>query len=141
MRRAAIVLVSVILLASIYGGLTGLPDLLKTPTLPQRMVGVSAVGYALLAPLVLLAMWRGRAWVQWLALLWATLFIARPSLEILVYQVDRDPASLTGTLATVTVLGVVATTPVLMYARPSSVPMGGLIGNRSRIREGVPQIG
>ena len=116
MRRAAIVLVSAILLASTYGGWTGLPDLLSAKTLSQRMVGVSAVGIAVLAPLVLLAMWRGRGWVQRLALLWAALFISRPALEILVHGTDRNATSLTETLATVTVLGIVTTTPVLMYA-------------------------
>ena len=116
MRRAAIVLVSAILLASTYGGWTGLPDLLSAKTFAQRLVGASAVGIAVVAPLVLLAMWRGRGWIQRLAMLWAALFVARPALEILVHGVERDPATLTSTLATVTVLGIVTTTPVLLFA-------------------------
>lgn len=116
MRRAAIVLVSAILLASSYGGWTGLPDFVSAKSLSQRTVGAVAVGIALLGPLVLLAMWRGRGSVQRLALLWAALFVARPALEILVHGIDRDAASLGSTLATVTVLGIAATTPVLICA-------------------------
>lgn len=116
MRRAAFVLVSAILIASAYGGWTGMPDLLGAKTVAQRSVGASAVGITLLAPLVLLALWRRRGWAQRLALLWAALFVARPALEILVHGVDRDTASLTSALAIVTAVGVVATAPVLMLA-------------------------
>lgn len=116
MRRAAIVLVSAILIASAYGGWTGMPDLLNATSIAQRSVGADAVGIAVLAPLVLLALWRRRDWVQPLALLWAALFVARPVLEILVHGVDRDAASLTGTLALVMAFGALATIPVLVLA-------------------------
>ncbi|MEO7521244.1 MAG: hypothetical protein ABIW79_05455 [Gemmatimonas sp.] len=147
MRRAAIVLVSVILLASMYGGMTGLPDLMNTAAMSKRAVGLTAVGQALLAPLVLLAMWRSKGRLQVVALLWAALFVARPLLEILVYQVDRDTSSLPETLATVTVLGIVATTPVLLYAwlatraHRRAVPHSALSTPRERVLEELARRG
>ena len=116
MARVAAVLATAILLASIFAGLTGAPDILNTATIPQRAVGLTAAGYGLLAPVVLFAMWRARAWVQWLALLWAALFVTRGTLATIVYQIDRDPTSLMRTLSVATLLGIAATVPVLGFA-------------------------
>lgn len=70
---------------SIYIGFGNTDDITNTITLGQRLVGVLATAYALLAIPALLGYWRLARWLWPLLWVWALLVIATSGLASVVY--------------------------------------------------------
>lgn len=79
------VLVVGILTLSGYIGFGNTDDITNTITVSQRLVGVTATAYALLALVALVGYWRRSRWLSAVLWVWACLIIFTSVLAALVY--------------------------------------------------------
>ena len=78
------VLVICVLLLSVYIGLGNTDDITNTITVWQRLVGVLATAYALLALVALVGYWMRTPWLSTVLWVWACLVIVTSVLAALV---------------------------------------------------------
>lgn len=79
------VLVVCVLTLSVYIGFGNTDDIANTVTVWQRLVGVMATAYALLALVALLGYWLRAPWLNAVLWVWGCLIILTSALAALVY--------------------------------------------------------
>jgi hypothetical protein len=85
MTRALGFVAVAILLLSVYIGLDNTDDIFHTITIPQRLVGVTATAYAIIAVLALFGLWRDKAWVFGALVVWGVLVVGTAVLATAVW--------------------------------------------------------
>ena len=114
MQYLATAVVIVVLLASVYFGLSNAKDIVNTITIWQRLVGVTASAYAVTAAAALYALWRQRHWLARCLEVWAVLVICTVVLAAVVYGQRLWPTIL------VTLVAALIVAPVVVYGRRHS---------------------
>lgn len=103
--------VPLVLAASVYLGLANMSDIVKTSTLGERLVGVTAVGYGVTGAVALVALLLRRPWLRPVILVWAFLVVTTAVAATIVYG-DNMVASLAAGAITLLLVA-----PVVWYAR------------------------
>ena len=85
LRWAKHVLVASVLALSVYIGFGNTDDITNTITIWQRLVGVTATTYALLALAALVGYWLRARWLSSLLWVWACLVMLTSAVAALVY--------------------------------------------------------
>ena len=109
MKHVATALVVVLLLASVYFGLANADDIANTITIGQRLVGISAAAYGIVALFALYALWRRRLWLALCLTVWACLVALTGTLATAVYG-DSPWATASAALLTTLIVA-----PVVVY--------------------------
>ena len=111
LQHLATVVVIVVLLASVYFGLSNAKDILNTITVWQRLVGITATAYAITAVVALYALWRRRHWLARCLEVWAVLIVLTAALAAAVYGQTLWPTLL------VTLVAALIVAPVVVFGR------------------------
>jgi hypothetical protein len=116
MRRALGWYAVFILALSVYLGFGNASDVVNTATIPQKLVGVTATAYALVALVCLEGIRRSARWLFSVALVWATLIVVTGALASAVYAAS----SVVKFVAMIVSILIVA--PVVVWARERANP-------------------
>jgi hypothetical protein len=112
----ATIVVSLLLAASVYLGLSNMSDITDTTSFGERLVGVTATAYGVMGAVALVAVLLRKPWLRPVVLVWAFLIVTTAVAATTVYGDSLLSSLVAGAIT------LLLAAPVVWYARRTPAP-------------------